>query len=124
MDQKPQDSLAEWSKALAPGASPQGRGLEPHSCHVNMGCLKSAPCRRGFTTGLLSQLPQQRHAVALRRVVALGGVLVLDGIGASPARLYRDPTFWRVICASCPQNGGNRALAVPVGAARRPKLRS
>ena len=28
-----QDSLAEWSKALAPGASPQGRGLEPHSCH-------------------------------------------------------------------------------------------
>ena len=27
-----QDSLAEWSKALAPGASPQGRGLEPHSC--------------------------------------------------------------------------------------------
>ena len=28
-----QDSLAEWSKALASGASPQGRGLEPHSCH-------------------------------------------------------------------------------------------
>ena len=27
------DSLAEWSKALAQGASPQGRGLEPHSCH-------------------------------------------------------------------------------------------
>ena len=27
------DSLAEWSKALASGASPQGRGLEPHSCH-------------------------------------------------------------------------------------------
>ena len=28
-----QDSLAEWSKALAPGASPKGRGFEPHSCH-------------------------------------------------------------------------------------------
>ena len=28
-----QDSLAEWSKELAPGASPQGRGFEPHSCH-------------------------------------------------------------------------------------------
>ena len=28
-----QDSLAEWSKALALGASPQGRGSEPHSCH-------------------------------------------------------------------------------------------
>ena len=26
------DSLAEWSKALASGASPQGRGFEPHSC--------------------------------------------------------------------------------------------
>ena len=26
-------SLAEWSKALASGASPQGRGFEPHSCH-------------------------------------------------------------------------------------------
>jgi hypothetical protein len=25
--------LAEWSKALASGASPQGRGFEPHSCH-------------------------------------------------------------------------------------------
>ena len=29
------DSLAEWSKALASGASPQGRGFEPHSCHLN-----------------------------------------------------------------------------------------
>ena len=28
-----QNSLAEWSKSLAPGASPQGRGFEPHSCH-------------------------------------------------------------------------------------------
>ena len=27
------DSLAEWSKALASGASPKGRGFEPHSCH-------------------------------------------------------------------------------------------
>ena len=31
-----QDSLAEWSKALASGASPQGRGFEPHSCHVRI----------------------------------------------------------------------------------------
>ena len=29
-----QDSLAEWSKALASGASPQGRGFGPHSCHI------------------------------------------------------------------------------------------
>ena len=25
--------MAEWSKALALGASPQGRGFEPHFCH-------------------------------------------------------------------------------------------
>jgi hypothetical protein len=29
-----QDSLAEWSSALASGASPQGRGFEPHSCQI------------------------------------------------------------------------------------------
>ena len=29
------DSLAEWSKALASGASPKGRGFEPHSCHFS-----------------------------------------------------------------------------------------
>ncbi len=29
----PRASLAEWSKALASGASQQGRGLEPRSCH-------------------------------------------------------------------------------------------
>ena len=33
LDASRQDSLAEWSKALASGASPQGRGFEPHSCH-------------------------------------------------------------------------------------------
>ena len=33
------DSLAEWSKALASGASPQRRGFEPHSCQ----CLRRAP---------------------------------------------------------------------------------
>ena len=25
--------MAEWSKALASGASPKGRGFEPHCCH-------------------------------------------------------------------------------------------
>ncbi len=30
------DSLAEWSKALASGASPQGRGFEPHSCQLGV----------------------------------------------------------------------------------------
>ena len=35
-----QDSLAEWSKALASGAGPQGRGLEPHSCHFDVAILQ------------------------------------------------------------------------------------
>ena len=34
-----QDGLAEWSKALASGASPKGRGFEPHSCHFWVCCL-------------------------------------------------------------------------------------
>ena len=29
-----QDALAEWSKALAQGASPKGRGFEPHRRHM------------------------------------------------------------------------------------------
>ena len=32
----PADSLAEWFKALASGASPSGRGLEPRSCHLRL----------------------------------------------------------------------------------------
>ena len=39
------DSLAEWSKALASGASPQGRGLEPHSCHI---VPQTRPLRRMY----------------------------------------------------------------------------
>ena len=31
-----QDSLAAWFKALASGASPQGRGFEHHSCHFRI----------------------------------------------------------------------------------------
>ena len=32
------DSLAERSKAVAQGAIPKGRGLEPHSCHLSGMC--------------------------------------------------------------------------------------
>ena len=39
-----QDSLAERSKALAYGASPQGRGFEPHNCHIF-----TRPLHPGFT---------------------------------------------------------------------------
>ena len=37
-----QDGLAEWSKALASGASPQGRGFEPHSRHLERGNSRQA----------------------------------------------------------------------------------
>ena len=37
-----QDTLAERSKALAQGASPQGRGFEPHRCH-SLNFVSSAP---------------------------------------------------------------------------------
>ena len=36
------DSLAEWSKALASGASPQGRGFKPHSCHLRTPLVSEA----------------------------------------------------------------------------------
>ena len=49
------DSLAGWSKVLAPGASPQGRGFEPHRCYfavravqrqmVTAFCAGGATCR-------------------------------------------------------------------------------
>ena len=35
-EERSTDSLAEWSKALAPGASPKGRGFEPRSCHFQI----------------------------------------------------------------------------------------
>ena len=39
LDLNSQDSLAERSKAVAQGAIPQGRGFEPHSCHIRAGHL-------------------------------------------------------------------------------------
>ena len=49
-----QDGLAEWSKALASGASPQGRGLEPHSRHLDDGIWGKQ----------LGAFAQRRHAEA------------------------------------------------------------
>ena len=52
-----QDSLAEWSKALAQGASPQGRGFEPHSCHSKCsGVSRSRLCEEAITQGAQSPL--------------------------------------------------------------------
>ena len=49
-----QDSLAERSKAVAQGAIPKGRGLEPHSCHFTLAhcaCMDTVTtdeCEAGF----------------------------------------------------------------------------
>ena len=45
-----QDGLAEWSKALASGASPQGRGFEPHSHQLDDGNLGGG-CSFGHLRG-------------------------------------------------------------------------
>ncbi len=58
-----QDSLAEWSKALAPGASPQGRGFEPHSCHfARLACVRARP--RSVNETLRAQLVLRHPASA------------------------------------------------------------
>ena len=43
-----EDSLAEWSKAVAQGAIPQGRGFEPHSCHCCFGGTLDAARHRAL----------------------------------------------------------------------------
>ena len=48
-----QDGLAEWSKALASGASPQGRGFEPHSCQQSLAKLCGHVPDHSATSALL-----------------------------------------------------------------------
>ena len=81
------DSLAEWSKVLASGASPQGRGFEPHSCHFQLH-LRSSPDQeppyrtldpRCFAVGILAQGPVRGSSRAGRRPAqAWSGGLPID----------------------------------------------
>ena len=50
-----QDGLAEWSKALASGASPQGRGFEPHSYQV----VREAP--NAIATNTMDYTHERTH---------------------------------------------------------------
>jgi hypothetical protein len=71
-----QDSLAEWSKALAQGASPQGRGFEPHSCHW---------VRRGFLLHMaLVAKPQVRNDRA-HGVVVSHPLSMREALGSIPS---------------------------------------
>ena len=70
------DSLAEWSKALAQGASPQGRGFEPHSCHW---------VRRGFLLHMaLVAKPQVRNDRA-HGVVVSHPLSMREALGSIPS---------------------------------------
>ena len=70
-----QDTLAEWSKALASGASPQGRGFEPHRCHfharslLRANSLQSTPVPyRAMLCGVMSCLGVSCAAVPCHTV--------------------------------------------------------
>ena len=111
-----QDTLAEWSKALASGASPQGRGFEPHRCHfharslLRANSLQSTPVPyRAMLCGVMSCLGVSCAAVPCHTVpwrtvpcvhVCVGAsgapVCLPGGLGAS--RLTRDGLYGQ-ICA-------------------------
>ncbi len=84
-----QDSLAEWSTALARGASPQGRGFEPHSCHfARLACVCARP--RSVNVTLRAQLvgrPGERRNQAKSE-------------GAHPG--FGDPSALLEIARRCP----------------------
>ena len=60
--------LAEWSKALALGASPRGRGFEPHSNHTVSGAYIFFCCERELFWALVTFIlgPLSRFPVAFR----------------------------------------------------------
>ena len=68
------DSLAEWSKALASGASPQGRGLEPTSYHrpdLYDVCIQNA--RKAITPSF--KPPTRTQTPSCNRQIALNPLL-------------------------------------------------
>ena len=91
---KLQDSLAEWSKALASGASPQGREFEPHSCHfycqrplpLQRSCLR-LPGTRGSLTKTLASNPTALAYVQADRVTQFM-VLGCTGSKTSPFSVF------------------------------------
>ena len=68
-------SLAEWSKALASGASPKGRGFESHSCHS----FARARCRFLITKG-----PKPPPSISHYRLVVERQLCKLKVMGSIP----------------------------------------
>ena len=64
------DSLAEWSKALAQGASPQGRGFEPHSCHLPCALAQSAIAKLLFNDAW-AEYTNRAHGVVVSHPLSM-----------------------------------------------------
>ena len=87
-----QDSLAEWSKAPASGASPQGRGFEPHSCHsfiIHRTLLtsKKKSCIEQLQLSLLALIFKTVWPSGLRRWLQAP---VRKGVGSSPTAVINN----------------------------------
>ena len=82
------DSLAEWSKALASGASPQGRGFEPHGCQAQARLL-AISSRAGGHEGMDNG---QRVGRGADPVVCLGRQR--GGNAGSPQKACRLAPSW------------------------------
>ena len=65
-----QDSLAEWSKALAQGASPQGRGFEPHSCHLPCALAQRAIAKL-FLNDAWAEYTNRAHGVVVSHPLSM-----------------------------------------------------
>ena len=102
------DSLAEWSKALASGASPQGRGFEPHSCHLFLHGeyqLASHKLERRWTSDIISQC----HVTNVD-ITSITWSFIPEGNkrGESP-NLFDGCVSCVVCCAMCRATGANSA---------------
>ena len=88
--------MAEWSKVLASGASPQGRGFEPHSCHALP--LQDSHCRphfpkqsKHFLRRHALRAPSAKQAGAPENPAAAGAVRARPLLhGAPPERFVLD----------------------------------
>ena len=118
------DSLAEWSKALASGASPQGRGLEPHSCHV------CSLLHLGPATQRLATLPPSKRSRCFPTPVATGlsigaiGAQLMKSAGALPAPKLpshqSEEAQWLACWAHNPKLRGSKPRFARVVGASRP----
>jgi len=117
------DSLAERSKAVAQGAIPKGRGLEPHSCHLWWPELPAAAARRAASACPISAGHARAAAWAdfrrdrpAERSRWRPEVTLCQGVGWHPAAVggggLRCPPWWHAAQRQrAPSPAGRRAEA-------------